>query len=48
LDYYVLRAEIGRTFPTALTMRNSREIDRFRVRELSTAIETVVTFDLGA
>ena len=44
LDYYVLPAEIGRTFPTVLKVRNGREIDRFRVRELSAAIETLVTF----
>jgi DNA invertase Pin-like site-specific DNA recombinase len=44
LDYYILPAEIGRRFPTALKIRNSAEIDRFRVRDLATAIETVVTF----
>jgi hypothetical protein len=34
LDYYVLPAEIGRTFPTVLKVRNGREIDRFRVLDL--------------
>lgn len=44
LDYYVLPAMIGRTFPTVLKIRNSAEIDRFRVRTLSAAIDTVVAF----
>jgi hypothetical protein len=48
LDYYVVPAEIGRTFPTVLKVRNGVEIDKFRVRELSAAIETVVTFLAGA
>jgi hypothetical protein len=44
LDYYVFPAEIGRTFPTVLKIRNCAEIDRFRVRELSIAIETLMAF----
>jgi hypothetical protein len=44
LGYYVFPAEIARTFPTVLKIRNRTEIDRFRVRDLATAIETVVTF----
>ena len=44
LDYYVVPAEIGRTFPTRIKIRNAAEIDRFRVSDLSTAIETVVAF----
>jgi hypothetical protein len=47
LDYYVLPAEVGRTFPTVLKVRNRAEIDRFRVRNLSTAIEAVLSFLLG-
>jgi hypothetical protein len=44
LDYYVLPAEIGRTFLTVLKVRNNAEIDRFRVRDLSAAIEMVMKF----
>jgi hypothetical protein len=44
LDYYVLPAEIGRTFPTVLKIRNAAEIDRFRVRDLAASIEAVMTF----
>ena len=44
LDFYVLPAELGRTFPTVLRIRNGAEIDRFRVRKLSAAIDTVMTF----
>jgi DNA invertase Pin-like site-specific DNA recombinase len=44
LDYYALPAEIGRIFPTVLKIRNRAEVDRFRVRDLSAAIETLVTF----
>lgn len=47
LDYYVVPAAIGRACPTTLKIRNSAEIDRFCVRDLSTAIETVVTFLSG-
>lgn len=47
LDYYVVSAEIGRTFPTVLKRRNGEKIDRFQVRDLSTAIDTVMTFLSG-
>jgi DNA invertase Pin-like site-specific DNA recombinase len=44
MDYYVLPAEVGRTFPTVLKSRNGAAIDRFRVRDLSAAIEAVRMF----
>ncbi len=44
MDYYVVPAVVGRTFPTVLKFRNGAEIDRFRLRELRAAIETLVTF----
>ena len=44
LDFYVVPAEIGRTFPTALKFRNNAEIDRIRLQELPAAIETLVTY----
>lgn len=34
LNYYILPAEVGRTFPTVLKIRNSAKIDRSRVRGL--------------
>ena len=47
MDYYVLPAAAVQTLPTALKIRNGVEIDRFRVRDLSTAIEKVVSFSAG-
>lgn len=47
LDYYVLPAQVGRTFPTVLKIRNGAGIDRFRVRDLSAAVDTVMTFLSG-
>ena len=44
VDYYVIPAALGSIFPTALKIRNGARIDRFRVRELSAAIEIVMTF----
>jgi DNA invertase Pin-like site-specific DNA recombinase len=47
LDYYVLSAEIGQTFPTILKARNGEGVDRFRVRELGPAIETLTSLLAG-
>lgn len=44
LDYYILPTVVAQTFPTVLKIRNVAEIDRFRIPDLSTAIETVVAF----